>query len=686
MHRSAPLATAAAALLATFASSAWAQPQPPPPDAERPAAPTPDAPAVDTPEQIREKARTALASNDVGGACLLFEQAYEGAVRASRAGNPGPAPNDVLFELAACHERQGRPNVAVAEYAQVASAGGPNAEAARLRVEALQPPPQPPASMGPPSVPAVTPAPASPPVPSIAPVVDGPKEEPGVLFGDFMDTRLTWTFGDDDILHETGQALPISPNASVGDRRQYRLFFDNLNSRFAGRENLTHLVLYKKMPGFIRNLDTEASVVLRFDMASLSRNANNVNQALYDSGSFLRIFYHTDGKADGKQGIGLTFFPLDTDRMRLGYLYDISWGGTAGSINQSIFPRIVGSSPGAKIQFDHERFSVYAGFKTANIIEVTEVLTPGTSEVEELRVGETNYGVLGGVGVDINDYMHVDAGGGYFQQGKFDLPDVRGEPVYTAGLSARAVVHHPDMPTPQSIDFQLYRNDPNKPQVFFRPETYTEGKTTWAVSLEYTNLFQHLSDFEVAGATNIQQARAAALQANLKTGYLRASFTGIYRDLPYVLRNQPSLIPFQTIPSSESVKTSDELFFSVAADYYIPSARLTPGIGAGLQLPATFESNTVDRASSPISRTIVVREQGNISILPVNTGAVPIIQARASLKWDLSRIMSAVIWAQYVRDNNATFVERDPNEGTTSLRTFISPDFLGFGAMVQARF
>ena len=66
--------------------------------------------------------------------------------------------------------------------------------------------------------------------------------------------------------------------------------------------------------------------------------------------------------------------------------------------------------------------------------------------------------------------------------------------------------------------------------------------------------------------------------------------------------------------------------------------------------------------------------------------STPIIQARVSLKWDISSILSAMIWAQYIRDNNATFVERDPNEGTVALRTFVSPDFLGLGASAQARF
>ena len=97
--------------------------------------------------------------------------------------------------------------------------------------------------------------------------------------GNFMDTRLTWTFGDDDFLHKTGELIPLSPTFSVGERSQYRLFFDNLNSRFTGRENLTHLVMYKKMPAFIENLTTEASLVLRFDLAALSANTGSLNSA-----------------------------------------------------------------------------------------------------------------------------------------------------------------------------------------------------------------------------------------------------------------------------------------------------------------------------------------------------------------------------------------------------------------------
>jgi hypothetical protein len=631
-------------------------------------------------QALREKARAALAAGDTAGACTLFEQSWQ----SSKAAGSGVPADEVLFDLADCHEHLGKKEVAVTEFDQVATAGGAKAEEAKRRGAALRsgdkpsaPPPPPP-----PGAPDGFAVPAEPPlVGSVETLTGGP---PPTVIGNFMDSRLAWTFGNDDVLHASGQATPLSQGANIGDRQQYRLFFDDLNSRYTGRENLTHLALYKKMPGFIRNLDTEASLILRFDFDALGSNSNNLNQAIYDAGSYIRLFYHTDGNADGKQGLGLTLWPIDTDRFRLGYLYAISWGGTNRYINQSIFPGIQGSAPGAKLQYDGGGWNIFVGFKTASIVQPTQVPLPGTSDVEEITLQQTNVGVLGGAGVDITENIHIDVNGGYFQQGKFDLPGVTGKPVYTFGGAARLFLHHKDMPVPQSIDFLLYKNDPNKQQVIFKPEVYVPGKTMWQVIAEYDNIFQNLADYDVAGATKIQQARAAALQANLKSSFFRASVTGIYRDLAYVLRNQPSFIPFETMPAG--VKTTPELFFAASADYYFEGPRLTPGIGGGIQIPSTYESDSTNSASMPINRTVVVREQGNLGILPVNKGAVPIIQARISLKWDISRILSAMIWAQYKRDNNYTFVERDPSEGTVSLRTFLNPDFLGFGSSVQARF
>lgn len=504
---------------------------------------------------------------------------------------------------------------------------------------------------------------------------------PGSGAGGFMDTRLTWTFGDDDFLHKTGVLIPLSPSFSVGERPQYRLFFDNLNSRFTGRENVTHLVMYKKLPGFIEGLTTEAALVVRLDLGQLATQSGNLNSALYDTGSYLRMFYRTG--SNEKTGLGLTFFPLDTDRFRLGYLYDLSWGGSAANINQSIFPRLQGSSPGAKIQFDHDKFYAFGGFKTATIIQPEQVLNPGgESEVETVRVGETNYGFLAGAGVDPVENLRFDVGGGYFQQGKFDLEDVRGKPVYTYGGSGRIVVHE-KMPVPQSVDFLLYRNDPAKPLILFKPEKYDPDQFAWSISAEIDALQQQLKDFDVAGATKDQTALGGAVQGVIRAGYLRVSATGIYRNLNFVVRNVPGFIPFETLP--QSAKTDPELFGALAADYHIASAHLTPGIGGGFQLPATFRSEFSD-GGIPAQRVIVVRQQGDESILPYNKDRTPVMQARLALRWDLSDMFAFVGWVQFIRDNNGTLVVRDPTEGTASLRVFQSPNRLGAAVAVQARF
>lgn len=88
----------------------------------------------------------------------------------------------------------------------------------------------------------------------------------------------------------------------------------------------------------------------------------------------------------------------------------------------------------------------------------------------------------------------------------------------------------------------------------------------------------------------------------------------------------------------------------------------------------------------PASRTIVVRAQGDESILPYDQGRLPIFQGRISMRWDLSHMMSAMAWIQYIRDPNGTLVVVDPSEGTASIRVPQAADRLGAAVSLQARF
>lgn len=497
-------------------------------------------------------------------------------------------------------------------------------------------------------------------------------QNPGVQH-DFLDTRLTWTFGDDDILTATGQRVPVSPLPRIGDRPQYQLFFDALNSRFAGRENLTHLVMYARAPGFIPRLVTEAALVLRFDLTELSTRSGNLERALYDAGTYLRLQYQTN-PARPSDGLSVTFFPFDTDRFRLGYLWDLSWGGN------DIFPRRVGPAPGVRLGLDAGPLSVYTGFKTASIVVPLEVVT-SSADIDVVRVEETQYGVLGGIGLRPTDMLRFDLSGGYFQQGRFDFPGVRGQPVYIFGGSARVVLNQ-NLPPSTSIDMLLYRNHPDYPMQLFRPETYTPGQVSWMTSLEVTAIDQHLADIERAGATTFQPGFAGALQGRIKLGYLGLGLTGLYRDVPFLLRNVPSFIPFYAIP--REAQTQAELFFAANVDYRIATANLLPSLTVGLQSPATF-STTVTEGSLQSQRTLVIRRAGNFSILPPGATALPIVSARAATRWDLSSIFAMVTWVQYVYDPNATLLQVDAS-GTRQVRVFQNPHQLGFGITAQARF
>ena len=490
---------------------------------------------------------------------------------------------------------------------------------------------------------------------------------------DFIDTRITWTFGDDDVLTATGQRVPVSPEVRIGDRQQYQLFFDALNSRFAGRENLTHLAMYARAPGFIPRVNTEAALVLRFDIGQLSTGTGNLNQALYDAGTYLRVSYALD-PARPTDALALTFFPFDTDRFRLGYLWDLSWGGN------DVFPRRVGPAPGLKLSLDLGPFSAWAGFKTAGIVVPLEVIT-SSRDIEIVRVEETQYAGLGGLGLRVGDIFRFDVGGGWFAQGRFDFPGVRGLPVYLFGGSARALFSQ-GLRTTQSLDMMLYRNDPTAPFVAFAPETYTPGRVAWSVSAEAAVLAQNLADIATPGATALQPGIAGAIQGRVKVGYLGASVTGLYRDPSFILRNVPSFIPFQTFPADAQV--NPEFFVAGQVDYAFTAAHLVPSVIVGMQFPATFSAQVTEGSLQSL-RTLVIRRAGNFSVLPPGDAAVPILSARASLRWDLSTIMAGIAWAQYVYDGNATLLQVDAT-GTRQVRVFQRPDQLGFGITMQARF
>ena len=124
-------------------------------------------------------------------------------------------------------------------------------------------------------------------------------------------------------------------------------------------------------------------------------------------------------------------------------------------------------------------------------------------------------------------------------------------------------------------------------------------------------------------------------------------------------------------------------------DYYFPSTRLTPGISAGIQMPASYSTSGTLGGNNPSAalqgkRTVVVKDSSSMTVLPSGEEAKLVTSAKANLRWDISEFFSAIgeIYLTYDR-NKTTF--KDSSEGVAEA-VFEDAWALGFNLMMQARF
>ncbi|MFB1479541.1 hypothetical protein [Corallococcus sp. RDP092CA] len=489
--------------------------------------------------------------------------------------------------------------------------------------------------------------------------------------GDFVDTRLSFVFADDNVLAGAGETTPNSPNARFGAGNQNTQFYDNFNTKFSGFESLSNVVLYKRMPAFFEGLTTEAALTLLV----LERPSGGVD--ILDNSSYVRLNYQPPGWGE-KEGISLTGFPVSADRFRLGYAYRISWGGSSIFTNRATAAGV----PGAKLQLTRDRWYAYLGGKTALVLN------------DLILEQETLYGVMAGAGWDILDTLRVEAGGGYFQKGI--VPGLANQsieaPVNSYGASAQ-VVYHVGVPVGTSVDFRLYKNDPEIYQRFFAPEQYPGG-LSYSVSLEGSYLTQTLQDPDKFGATKYQGATALAFQGRAKWNRFRFNALALVRSLSFIQFDVPGFPPFQDFPTGTVLKP--EVFGALGVDYNIAGLHLTPGFIIGAQQPASFRSPVpLMGGSNPPpaltgTRTVVVRDANQLSILPSTCGgsgaceAELIWSAKATFRWDLSETVAAVGEVYYTYDTNRTTFEDDVTG--IAQPNFEKPHALGFNTLLQARF
>jgi hypothetical protein len=484
--------------------------------------------------------------------------------------------------------------------------------------------------------------------------------------GDLLDTRLSLVFADDNIFAGPGQTTPNSPSALFGGSQNNTQFYDNYNTATTGFESMSNLVLYAKSPSFFQGLETEAALAIRL----LQLRSGGLQ--LRDESSWVRLAWRPTGWSEG-ENLELIGFPVSANRFRLGYLYRISWGG------DSVFGARAyrNGVPGVKLQLNRENWSVFVGGKSALMLD--DVITEESTE----------YGALVGGGWQMLPFLRLDVGGGYFQKGKIPSLAKRGvdADVDALGASARLSLHVRE-PVSQSVDMQLYRNDPDLMKVAFGRQFYPGG-LSYNVSVEGTRLAQTLEDPDVFGRIKEQPAESFAVQGRVTYNYVRMHALAVYRSLSFVQFDVPGFPPYTDFP--QGTKIQPEMFFAVGGSYHFPGLHLTPGFTVGLQQPAAMTSpeatlggNNPNPLQDATGRAVVVRNPGDFSVLPAGTAPLPIISAKSSTRWDLSETFATLGEVYWTRDpNRATFIKG--LDGTTQ-QHFEDEDRLGFNLIVQARF
>jgi hypothetical protein len=521
--------------------------------------------------------------------------------------------------------------------------------------------------------------------------------------GDYVDTRLNFTLTDENMLVKPGETNPSVPGVRIGAPNSLGiLFFDNYDTRYTGYENLTHLVIYKKM-GTAR-FTAEAAYVLRL------LQFTDVNLSSIDDGSYIRLTYWFDRnheqEGSRKMNISLTTFPLNSDRMRLGYSYRISWGGSPIffkfnpdlPIGASAFVTNTNPAPGAKLQISDERWYAYVGFKTSQLVDHN----PNVNE--QVAV----YGALAGAGADIiKEHLRIEANGGYFDRGTNPLffgtsvgpqgQSFTSYPVQTYGGTLQVSAFSGISPT-QSADFALYRNDPmvTASRYFQRP-VYRKG-FNWLASGEFTTLGSTLQDVDHPNSTKTQVAYAGDVNLRAQFGHWRLRGDFETRSLSYILVNQPSLVPYQDFPNGADTKS--EIFGVLGFDYFLERTGLTVGVSAGIERPASFTPPPGQTISGALQgnaggtlttgSTIVVRNQGDLSILPATDAAghalreVPITSAKIELREDFLEYFACILQVYYQNDANQTNLAKGADG--SEVRQFDHPNQLGFNLTLQARY
>jgi hypothetical protein len=242
----------------------------------------------------------------------------------------------------------------------------------------------------------------------------------------------------------------------------------------------------------------------------------------------------------------------------------------------------------------------------------------------------------------------------------------------TAGASARFAIQR-GMDEPRSPSAFLGQgDDPFRSSPDAAPGAF-------AIGVEAAGLVQRLADFERPGGTTLVPARALAVFGGARLGAFETSAALVLREPEFVMRNGPGVFAGQSIPGAAQRDAERVLLVS---NGLIVSALLRADLAAALRFPAAIMTSALDRLGQPTGATLVVNGPGDITLLPVGSVPVPVLEVRAAVEARLSSLLSSVVWFQYRRDYNRTRLVAGTDE--VAGRGFADPDRFGYGVAARA--
>ncbi len=492
------------------------------------------------------------------------------------------------------------------------------------------------------------------------------------LASDFVDTWIVSSFEETNVLAGP-EAYSPAPNFV---QRGNNTFFETYETRFTDDLSATHLVLYRKDDGFTNGWMTEAAFVLRLAPV-LNPDSSKPSVDVQDDGTYIRVIRSLGARED--HTVSLTGYVIDANRFRLGYSYDLTWGG------RQIYSFDPSAAPGVRLQYQNGDFYAFAGVKTA----VGDWTNPETGE----KRNQAYFGSLFGLGGEIGSHLRLEGGAGTFQQGQLTNVSSVTSPLYNAPINAMGASAQIGFRTNDDVNFatsnelKLYRNAPEFVRDSYISHRQIDG-VAFLVQAEVNVLAHNLIDPADEGQTRdiIEKAIAGDVQMTLVASTTEVGLDLVHKDLPYILFNIPGITSGYAI-NHETVEISSQEYVRAYVSHWFPEAHIAPSLGVGYMLPASYcTGGTGDCAAT--GSTYVQYSERDKEHTPAGQGALALLSSVVGLQWDITPSTVAVAEVLYTVDNNrSTYSTASGGDtGTRTLAPANERNELGFNLMLRARF